>query len=96
MTLTLRAPISILLFALALSGCKQAPVPAGPSSATSTTTLTVAPPVNLATAGTISGVIRFEGNPPPRIPIDMSADPVCGQPYLTEQIVVTDQLLANV
>ena len=97
--MTLRASTPILLFALALSGCKQAPVPAGPSPAASTATtptLTVAPPVDLATAGTISGVVRFDGNPPARIPIDMSADPACGQPYLTEQIVVTDQMLANV
>ena len=98
--MTLRTPTCILLSALALSGCKQVPVPAGPSPAASTTAatpaLTVAPPVNLATAGTISGAIRFEGNPPPRIPIDMSTDPACGQPYLTEQIVVTDQQLANV
>ena len=98
--MTLRTPTFILLSALALGGCKQAPVPAGPSPTASTTAatpaLTVAPPVNLATAGTISGVVRFDGNPPARIPIDMSADPACKLPYLTEQIVVTDQLLANV
>ena len=98
--MTLRAPTLILLIALVLSGCKHAPAPASPSpvatATASTPALTVAPPVNLATAGTISGVIRFTGNPPARIPIDMSADPACGQPYLTEQVVVTDQLLANV
>jgi plastocyanin len=95
---TLRVPIFLLLSTLAFTGCNHAPAPAGTSPAATSTSpaLLVAPPVNLAIAGTISGVIRFNGTPPARVPIDMSADPACGQPYLTEQIVVTNQLLANV
>ena len=33
--------------------------------------------VDPATAGTISGVVKFEGTPPPREPIDMSANVDC-------------------
>lgn len=92
-----RTPILLLMSAVALSGCR--PTPSRPSSGSPTASARatpVAPPVNLATAGTISGVVRFAGEAPARIPIDMSADPACKQPYLTEQIVVSDQLLANV
>ncbi len=58
-----------------------------------------APPVDPATAGTITGVVHFDGKAPARIPIDMSADPACTlspSPNLTEQIVVDHGKLANV
>jgi len=106
---TLRTPTLLLLAALLTStGCKHAPVPAapaGPAAASRSAAAQIAPPVNPATAGTISGVVHFDGNAPARIPIDMSADPGCLQPNisdmanppnLTEQIIVNDHLLANV
>ncbi len=89
---------ALLLCALVLIGCKHAPAPAAPTTPASPA-LPIAPPVNPATAGTISGVVRFDGQPPARIPIDMSADPACNLPNLTnltEQIIVTNQYLANV
>ncbi len=95
--MTLRTAL-ILLAALTLTGCKELPH----TTTTYTETITQsnpAPPVNLATAGTISGVVRFDGQPPARILIDMSADPACNLaklPYLTEQIMVTHQQLTNV
>jgi plastocyanin len=90
---------AVLLCALILTGCKHAPPPTVSAPAATPVAAHPAPPVNPATAGAISGVVRFDGQPPARIPIDMSADPACNLPklpYLTEQIMVTDQQLANV
>lgn len=51
--------------------------------------------VDPATAGTISGVVKFEGTPPPREPIDMSANVDCmkmaaGEQSYKEDLVVND------
>jgi plastocyanin len=95
---TLRIPTLLLLSAVTITGCKHAPAPTS-SGAAASSALPIAPPVNPSTAGEISGVVHFNGKTPPRIPIDMSADPACklsDLPYLTEQILVTDQQLANV
>ena len=97
--MTLRTPSFLLLSALTLTACKHAPAPTAATSAATHIALHPAPPVNPATAGSISGVVNFSGHAPERIPIDMSADPACNipnQPYLTEQLIVTDQQLANV
>jgi plastocyanin len=98
---TLRAPALLLLAALPLTGCKHAPAPAATTSTPAATPIAAhpAPAVDPATAGSISGVVHFDGQPPARIPIDMSADPACNLPnlpYLTEQLIVTDNQLANV
>ena len=93
--MTLRIPALLLLSAFTLSGCKHVSAPTTVAPAATP----AAPPVNPSTAGTISGVVRFNGQPPARIPIDMSADPACNLPklpYFTEQIMVTNQQLANV
>jgi plastocyanin len=50
-------------------------------------------------AGVITGIVSFKGQPPARVPIDMSMDPACslaaGQ-NLSEQYIVSDGKLANV
>jgi len=46
--------------------------------------------------GTIRGVVRFEGEPPPRAKVDRSADPKCPQDALAEDVVVTDGKLQDV
>jgi plastocyanin len=98
----LRSTALLLVTALTLTGCKHAPAPTtsahGPAPA-APIALHPAPAVDPATAGAISGIVHFDGQPPARIPIDMSADPACNLPslpYLTEQIIVTNQQLANV
>jgi plastocyanin len=56
-------------------------------------------PVDPATLGTVSGMVRFVGKPPQRVKIDMSEDPACaisGGDNYTEQYVVKDGKLANV
>lgn len=51
----------------------------------------VANPIDPATAGNVTGKITFEGAPPPREPIRMSADPNCAKTSegaLSEAVVV--------
>ena len=56
--------------------------------------------VDTATAGTVNGVVTFEGTPPANQPIRMNADPVCvkenKEPQVQETILVADGKLANV
>ncbi len=55
--------------------------------------------VDPATAGAVSGVVKFAGKAPARVKIDMTMDPVCemkaGDNY-SEQYLVKDGRLANV
>jgi plastocyanin len=47
--------------------------------------------------GTIAGVVRFEGTPPPRPPVKMTTDPTCARTkHRSEAIVVTGGKLAGV
>jgi len=89
----------IPLVALVLAGCSKS---TGPSPSTAGNTSSPAPAaanaqIDPATAGSVSGTIRFNSNAPTRIVIDMTQDPACGQtPNETEQYVVHDGRLANV
>jgi plastocyanin len=81
--------ISLLLAGLVLAGCKQVPAPT--TAPATRSPLPVASPVDTATAGTITGVVRFVGKPPARAAIDMALDPACAmvtEPNLAEQYVV--------
>lgn len=103
------ATILVFTAALTFAGCKSAPAPTAsaprPAPTPRPATAPIAPPVDPATAGSILGVVHFDGNAPARIPIDVSADPGCIQPdipnmpnlpNLSEQIIVADHQLANV
>ncbi len=55
--------------------------------------------VDPATAGSVEGVVHFDGAAPKRIEIDMAQDPACamaGKANLTEQYVVDNGRMANV
>ena len=97
MSLTSRSAL-LLLTALTLAGCKHTTAPAS-GDASQPITAHPAPAVDPATAGSITGVVSFDGVAPKRIPIDMSADPACAmatEPNLTEQYLVDHGHLANV
>jgi plastocyanin len=56
-------------------------------------------PLDQATLGTVSGMVRFAGKAPERVKIDMSMDPVCSMTAgdnFAEQYIVKDGKLANV
>ena len=73
------AAVWLGMWAVACGGKEEAPPP--PAAVTN--------PVDPATAGTITGTIRFEGTPPAAEPINMSSDPYCEkQPArLTEAVL---------
>jgi plastocyanin len=93
---------TIPLVALALAGCNKqsrpSPSPAG--NTTSPATSAANAQIDPATAGSVSGTIRFNGKTPTPIVIDMAQDPACSEgsktPNMTEQYVVHDGRLANV
>ena len=81
--------------ALILAGCKSNKT-AAPAENGALPPAAAAP---VANAGSIQGVVNFNGKPPARIPIDMTMDPACAMTAgqnLSEQYVVSDGKLANV
>src|SRR5579862_9908963 len=89
---------ALTLAALLLSNCSgtkpaetKAPEPAAP----------VYFKVDQATAGTLTGTIKFTGRKPARKPVDMSNDPACveahhGKAYDESEVVNPNGTLANV
>jgi plastocyanin len=85
-----------------LVGCKSSPAPEAGTPAAEHASTAVAPatPLDPATLGTVTGVVKLTGKPPTPIKIDTTMDPACtfgssGDTY-TEQYVVKDGKLANV
>ncbi len=93
---------AIPLVALALAGCNKQTAPSltAAGNTNSPATSTANSQIDPATAGSVSGTIRFEGKTPTPIVIDMAQDPACGEgsktPNMTEQYIVHDGRLANV
>ncbi len=93
---------TIPLLALALAGCNKhaGTTPSADGSGNATTTQSANAQIDPATAGSVSGTIRFSGHAPTPIVIDMAQDPACSEatktPNTTQQFVVHDGRLANV
>ena len=82
--------LSLLFF----SACKSnAPRPPAGAAAKPASKL---PPIDPATAATVSGNVTFEGTVPKPEQIDMSADPACDGDKTWQPIVVDNGRLANV
>jgi len=93
----LRTTCFALLAVAALSGCKPdaALRKAEVLDKSASTAVTPSP----ESTGAIIGVVNFQGQPPARIPIDMSMDPACsliGGQNLSEQFIVNAGKVANV
>ena len=76
----LRSASSLVCAAALIAGCKSKPAESSTAPATTTTAVAPAPPlftVDAATAGTISGTVKYTGAKPKPKPIDMSSDPSC-------------------
>src|SRR5438067_7066322 len=89
------AALSTLIIAL-VGGCSRSNPPRESAETRAAGTLAI----DAANTGTISGVIRFAGAAPPRVPIDMDQDPACAisskEPNLSEGIIVNQGKLQNV
>ena len=91
--------IAYFAFAAALlliaAGCSNK------SSSSSTAQPAPTQTVDLATTGSVSGIVRLAGSPPKLRPINMSAEPYCDKAHPTpvmppEVVVGADGALANV
>ena len=91
------------LAAVLLTGCKPGTAKQGAESDGGVTPaapqVSAGVPVDPATAGEVTGMVKFTGKAPERVRIDMSQDPVCsmtGGQNDSEQYVVAGGKLANV
>lgn len=75
-------PLGLCLVLSACGGSSRTPGTEGKPAAPSASAVPVTV-VDPATAGTIAGVISFEGTPPAEKLIDMKADPTCGKSHAT-------------
>jgi hypothetical protein len=90
------APALVLLLAfgaVACGGGDQEAATGGPERATEM-------PFDVATAGSVQGMVMFEGTVPPPVPIDMESEPQCREQYdeppTREDVRVRDGHLADV
>jgi hypothetical protein len=97
------AAVVMMAALVAASGCKknaeapattaQTPSPSQPAAPVANAT------IDINTAGTVSGTVKFPKKAPPRVEIDMRQDPACGLlggTNMSEQYMVKDGKLANV
>ena len=90
----MRTTLVVLLFCLLglFSACSQKESTATPPAETKPEVK-----VDPTTAGSISGVVHFQGTAPKQQKIDMTQDPACGNgPNYDESLVVNNGNLANV
>jgi len=88
---------------VAASGCKKSETTPETTAATPATSQPAVPVANatidLNTAGTVSGTVKFAKKAPQRVEIDMRQDPACGLTggtNMSEQYMVKDGKLGNV
>lgn len=90
---TTRQLLFLLLSAILLAGCNQSP-PASPQPGAPAAAPRVV--VDSATAGSISGVVSFQGSAPTPHVLDMGQDPACpGGGQTAESVVVKNGKLVN-
>jgi len=91
---------SCLAALLVTAGCSKKEETATQEAQSAQTAQTkAATPIDLATAATVKGSVKFEGTAPKPKKIDMSQDPACaatGKPNFTEAVVTEGGKLANV
>jgi plastocyanin len=85
-----------LVLAFVVVGCGKSEQPAAPAAESAAGGKTVDP----ATAGNLTGLVKFEGTPPRAQRIRMDADPACSRlhtsPVMTEDVVIgANNALAN-
>lgn len=89
------ATIALAIGIMSCGGGQPSETPAA------TTAATAGKPVNAATAGSVSGMVKLDGMPPKMKPINMAAEPICAKehttPAMTQDVLVgTGGALQNV
>ncbi len=79
-----------------LAGCGKKEEQPAATPAASAPTAAPAPPIDPATAASISGTVKFEGEAPRAAKIDMSQDPACKGTNVAENVMAAGGHLANV
>jgi len=79
-----------------LAGCSKKEDQSTSPSAEATQPAATSTPVDPATAASVSGTVKFDGQAPRMSKIDMSQDPACKGTNAAETIVADDGKLANV
>jgi plastocyanin len=90
--------VPVLFGLILLAGCGKKESAEEQPAATPAATPAAAPatPIDPATAASISGTVKFEGEAPKAARIDMSQDPACKGMNMAENEVVSGGHLANV
>jgi plastocyanin len=87
----------VLLGLMLLAACSKKEEPStSPSAETPKAAEPAATPVDLATAATVNGTVKFDGTAPKPAKIDMSQDPACKGTNTAETIVADGGKLENV
>jgi plastocyanin len=89
--------VPVLFGLILLTGCgKKESAEEQPAAPAATPAAAPATPIDPATAASISGTVKFEGEAPKAAKIDMSQDPACKGMNMAENEVVSGGHLANV
>src|SRR5882724_8252717 len=88
--------LSASLGLLLLAGCGKKEEQPTATPAASAPAAAPATPIDPATAASISGTVKFEGEAPKAAKIDMSQDPACKGTNIAENVMASGGHLANV
>src|SRR5207244_12696506 len=84
--------LAALLGLVLLAGCGKKETEAQPAAAPAA----AATPIDPATAASVSGTVKLDGEAPKAAKIDMSQDPACKGTNTAENVVASGGHLANV
>ena len=86
---------ALLAFAL-LAGCGKKEATEEQPAASSTAPAAAATPIDPATAASVSGTVKLDGEAPKAAKIDMSQDPACKGANTAENVMASGGHLSNV
>ena len=85
----------VLLGLLLLAGCSKQETAPAEKAAAPAAAAPAATPIDQATVGSVSGVVKYDGAAPKPAKIDMTQDPACKGANVAETLVVNNGALEN-